>query len=959
MDIFELSNGLLGSPEENDNDDVLAHYGTKRHSGRYPWGSGENPFQRSGDFLSRVEEYEKQGMTDKQIAEKLEMEIKELRVYKAVAKNERTADLITQCKNLAEKGYSKVEIGRRIGIPDTTVGLYLKRNEDARRTAAQATADVLKKVVDERGIPIDIGKATELSLNCSRNMLDEAAIVCQAEGYPVYKRRVNQPTNPGQSTTIRVVCPPGFEQRDIYNTEIGTIEDYSTHDGGATYVKLKPPVAMDASRIAVRYTEDGGSDKDGVVEIRRGVEDLSLGQSHYAQIRALVEEPGNPNKAYIKGMALYSDDVPEGYDILINTNKKRGTSLMPDANGKGVLKPAEKDPENPFGALIKTGEKKEYTDPETGEVIRITAGGQYEYIDSKTGKMKLSPINKTREEGDWNEWSDTLPSQFLAKQKIEFINTQLDLSIADRKAELDEIMSLENPALRKKYLMDFAGDCDTNAATLSAAALPRQKYQVILPLNNIKDTEVYAPNFKDGEKVALVRFPHENTGQIPILTVNNKNKEGRDILGTNPLDAIGINSKVAERLSGADFDGDTVLVLPTGTNRKTMVTNREPLRGLADFDTKLAYPGIPDPNSPTGYSNKLMKKGGQTQKQMGMVSNLIMDMTLKGAGEEDLALATKHSMVVIDAAKHKLNYEASERDNNINALKKKWKGHIDPETGKYTEGASTLLTLAGSEYRVPLRQGSGIIDKETGEITYRTAPDSQRFYTNKKGKVIERTTTVDRMSVTKDPYSLSSGTDVEEAYAGYASNLKSMANYARKTAVNTPTMVYSKESAEKYAPEVASLNVKLINANKNKPRERQAQLIADVNIREKMAVYKEDHPEYGKTELNKYKRKVSQQEMSKAREQVGAKSQHIDITPKEWEAIQSGAIHESKQKEIFLKADQDQLRKYAMPKEERGISQAKINKIEAMKNSGYSNVEIAEATGLSRTTVINYLNPNK
>ena len=955
MDIYNLSNGLLGSPEETE-DNVLKHYGTKRHSGRYPWGSGENPFQRSGDFLSRVEEYEKQGMTDKEIADTLEMEIKELRVYKAVAKNERTADLISHCKNLKEKGYSNVEIGNKLGIPDTTVGNYLRKNEELRRTAAQATADVLKKHVDEKGIPIDIGKATELSLGCSRNMLDEAAIVCQAEGYPVYNRRVNQPTNPGQSTVIRVVCPPGTERRDIYNTEIGSIDDYHSNDGGVTYNKTQPPTSLDSKRIAVRYTEDGGSDKDGVIEIRRGVEDLSLGNSHYAQVRVLVDD-----KAYIKGMALYSDDVPEGYDILINSNKKKGTPLVPDnKDAKAVLKWAESDPENPFGALIKTGDKVEHIDPETGEVVKITAGGQYEYKDSKTGKMKLSPLNKTREEGDWNEWSDTLPSQFLAKQKIEFIETQLNLSIADKKEELDEIMKLENPALRKKYLMDFAGDCDTNAATLSAAALPRQKYQVILPLNDIKDTEVYAPNYRDGEKVALVRFPHENTGQIPILTVNNKNAEGKRVLGPNALDAIGINHNVAERLSGADFDGDTVLVLPTGNNKKTMVTNREPFESLKGFDTKLAYPGIPDPdpNSKTGYLNKVMKKGQQQQKEMGMVSNLIMDMTLKGASEEELAAATKHSMVIIDSAKHKLNYEASKRDNNIDALTKRWKEHIDPETGKVTKGASTLITLAGSEARVPLRKGSGIIDKETGEITYRTAPDSERFYTDKKGKTVERFTKVDRMSVTKDPYSLSSGTVVENAYAAYASELKSMANTARKTAVNTPTMKFDKAAAEKYAPEVASLNSKLTDANKNKPRERQAQLIADKRIQAKMDVYKDDHPEYGKTELNKYRRKVSQQEMKKAREEVGAKSQHIDITPNEWKAIQAGAIHESKQKDIFLKADQDQLRSYAMPKEEKGISKAKQNKIEAMKNSGYTNSEIAEAVGVSRTTVINYLNPD-
>lgn len=937
MDIYTMSNGLLGSFEEveEDTDDVLEHYGTPRHSGRYPWGSGENPFQRSGDFLARVEEYEKEGLTDTQISEIIGLSTKELRAFKSVAKNERTAELITHCKNLKDKGYSNVEIGKKLGIPDTTVGNYLRRQENAKRTAAQATADVLKKRVDEKGIPIDIGKATELSLGCSRNMLDEAALICEAEGYPVLKRRVNQPTNPGQSTTIRVVCPPGTTQKDIYNVEIGTVEDYYSHDGGATYNKLQPPSSLDSKRIAVRYTEDGGSDKDGVIEIRRGVADLSLGESHYAQIRTLVDD-----KAYIKGMAVYSDDIPEGYDILINTNKKRGTPLLPDENGKGVLKPAEKNAVNPFGALIK-------------------ANGQYEYIDPETGEKKLSPINKTREEGDWNEWSDTLPSQFLAKQKPEFIQTQLNLSIANRKAEFDEIMSLENPALRKKYLMDFAGDCDTNAATLSAAALPRQKYQVILPLTNIKDNEVYAPNYIDGEKVALVRFPHENTGQIPILTVNNKNAEGRKVLGTNPADAIGINSKVAERLSGADFDGDTVLVLPTGKNRATSVTNREPLPGLKDFDTKMAYPGIPDENSPTGYANKIMKKGADQQKQMGMVSNLIMDMTLKGASDEELACATKHSMVVIDSAKHHLDYEASKRDNNIDALTKRWKGHIDPETGRYSVGASTLLTLAGSEARVPLRQGSGVIDKETGEITYRTAPDSERFYTDKKGKTVERFTKVDRMSITKDPFSLSSGTVQEEAYASYAAELKSMANQSRKIAVNTPTMTYNKEAAKQYAPEVASLNAKLLEVNKNKPKERQAALIADARIKEKMHFYKDDHPDYGKTELNKQRKKIANQEMAKAREEVGAKSIKIDITPKEWEAIQSGAIHERKQKDIFQKCDQKQLREYAMPKEKKGLTEAKINRIEAMKASGYTNAEIAEAVGVSRSTVIDYVNPNK
>lgn len=34
---------LIGQEET----DELEHYGTPRHSGRYPWGSGENPYQRN------------------------------------------------------------------------------------------------------------------------------------------------------------------------------------------------------------------------------------------------------------------------------------------------------------------------------------------------------------------------------------------------------------------------------------------------------------------------------------------------------------------------------------------------------------------------------------------------------------------------------------------------------------------------------------------------------------------------------------------------------------------------------------------------------------------------------------------------------------------------------------------------------------------------------------------------
>lgn len=57
----------------------------------------------------------------------------------------------------------------------------------------------------------------------------------------------------------------------------------------------------------------------------------------------------------------------------------------------------------------------------------------------------------------------------------------------------------------------------------------------------------------------MVRYPHGGTFEIPIIKDNNKQAEGKKVIGNTAKDAIGINSHVAERLSGADFDGDTVI----------------------------------------------------------------------------------------------------------------------------------------------------------------------------------------------------------------------------------------------------------------------------------------------------------------------------------------------------------------------------------------------------------------
>lgn len=891
-------------------EEILMHYGMPRRSGRYPWGSGDNPYQHSGDFLSRIDELKSQGLRKTEIAKHLGLTTTQLRTQMSLAKDERRSLQVATAKGLREKGYSLNEIAEKMGFAnDSSVRSLLNENSEARMNQAKTTADFLKKMIDEKGM-IDVGTGVERELGISREKLNQALYILEMEGYPVYGGGVPQVTNPGKQTNIKVICPPGTEHREIYDFDnVHSVKDYDQilgEDGQKIRPAFQYPESMDSSRLKINYAEDGGIQKDGVIEIRRGVDDLSLGDSHYAQVRIMVD-----GTHYLKGMAVYSDDLPDGVDVLFNTNKKTGTPMT------DVLKKIKDDPDNPFGSLIKEH------------------GGQSYYID-KDGNEKLSLINKRAEEGDWGEWSDHLPSQFLSKQSMTLINKQLGLATADKVAEYDEICALTNPTVKKTLLKSFADDCDSAAVHLQAAALPRQKYQVILPLTTIKDTEVYAPNYKNGEQVALIRYPHGGTFEIPVLTVNNKQPEGKKVLGNTPKDAIGINSKVAERLSGADFDGDTVMVIPTGG--KIKITSTHPLKGLEGFDPKEKY----GPDSTT-QSYKRMGKT-QTQTEMGRISNLITDMTLKGATEDELARAVRHSMVVIDAEKHNLDYRRSESENGIPALRKKYQGRIK-EDGRYTESASTLISRAKSEVSVPKRKGSPIIN-EDGSLSYKTA-DDLTYVDKKTGKTKTRTQKSTQMAEAKDARTLSSGTPQEEAYASYANKMKSLANQARKEMVSTGKIPYSASAKAAYQNEVDSLNAKLNVALKNAPRERQAQVIANATVTAK----KQANPDMTNAEI----KKANQQALTAARKQVGAERKPVVITDREWEAIQAGAISESKLTQILNNADIDSLRQRATPRATTTLSTAKQNKIASMSASGYSTSEIAEALGISTSTVSKYL----
>lgn len=912
--------------------DELLHYGMPRRSGRYPWGSGKDPYQHSGDFLSRVEELTKKGMSEKDIADSMGLTTSQLRIQKSLAKDERRTIEVDTAKGLREKGYSLNEIAKMMGYKnDSSVRSLLNEQSESRMKEAMNTAKFLKKQVDEKGM-IDVGVGVERELGISKEKLKTALYILEMEGYNTFGGGVPQVNNPGKQTNIKVLCPPdtpfktitdknGNEKKvssAIYDYEkVHSITEYTSHDSGKTFETFKYPSSMDSKRLAIRYAEDGGIQKDGLVEIRRGVADLDLGGSHYAQVRIMVD-----GTHYIKGMAVYSDDLPPGVDVMFNTNKTKDKSKLE------VLKPIKSDPDNPFGSLIKAGGQSYYTD--------------------KNGERKLSLINKRAEEGDWGDWADKLPAQFLSKQSKQLAQRQLQLAAADKKAEFDEIMSLTNPTVKKALLKSFSDDCDSAAVHLHAAALPRQKYQVILPVPTLRDNEIYAPNYNDGEKVALIRYPHGGIFEIPILTVNNKHKDSIKMIGPNAKDAVCINSSVAERLSGADFDGDTVQVIPT--NSKVKINTKPPLKALEGFDPKMEYPERP--------GMKYMKTGKKdnTQNEMGKISNLITDMTLLGASDDELARAVRHSMVVIDAAKHKLDYKKSEADNNIKALKKKYQGHIDPETGRYSEGTGTIVSRAKGQQSVLKRQGSPIIDPETGKQSWKVADNvtyEKKMINKRTGKeytkTITKTQKSTKMMETDDAYTLVSDSrnPIELVYADYANQMKALANQARKEMVTTPDIPYNPEAKARYQKEAASLQAKVNVALKNAPRERQAQTMANAILQAKI----KDNPDMTKKE----KKKAGQQALDKMRMKVGAKKEPVKITEKEWEAIQAGAISPSKLKTIINNADLDTLRQMAMPRSTKQLSQSKINHIATLKASGYTNAQIAQKLGVSTSTVSKYL----
>jgi DNA-binding CsgD family transcriptional regulator len=971
--------------------DGLKHYGTPRHSGRYPWGSGEDP-QRNRSFLQEVADLRKKGISDTDIARGMGMTSTQFRARNSIANAEQRKSDYTQAMRMKDKGMSNVAIGKVMGKNESSIRSLLDEGLKERAEATNGIANMLKDSVDKKGY-IDVGTGVERYMEVSRTKLKTAIEQLKGEGYLVTYVPVEQ-LGTGKKTSVMVLSKPSNEAIDVVRLKnknytddqiakelgmkesdvtsllkqsyhevytnkdnIKMITDHS-EDGGRSFLGLEPVNSISSKRVQIRYDEDGGSDRDGVIELRRGVDDLSLGKAKYAQVRIGVDDTH-----YMKGMAMYNDNMPKGIDVIYNTNKKRGTP--PTEVFKGMKKDIDGNiiTDNPFGASVKQQHyitEKGKNTPGSDEMLNMKRSG-VSYADiAKKMKVsedlvkdciKIKAVNIINEEGEWRDkWSKSLSSQMLSKQTTALAKKQLGLAYDIKKEEFDEIMALNNPAVKKKLLESFSDDCDSAAVHLKAAALPRSGWHALLPFPDMKENEVFAPNFRDGEKIVLIRYPHGGIFEIPELTVNNKHAGAKAVM-EGAKDAIGIHPKVAVKLSGADFDGDAVLAIP---NNNRDIKHRDTLKSLKEFDPKINYKPYDGMRTIDGgiwneKERKVIFEEGQKpisrtkQMKMGDVSNLITDMTIRGANWDEIAAAVRHSMVVIDSEKHHLDYKQSYIDNGIASLKKKYQG-------SEKKGASTLISKASSEARPGVRKET--IDPKTGKKIYEyTGETYTKIIKKADGTIMEvqlpRTTKSTKMAEVDDAFTLSSGTPMESVYASHANRLKSLANQARKEYINTPPLHYSPEAKKKYSQEVNSLMADLNIALKNAPLERQAQIFANTTV----SIQRQANPNMDAADIKKLKG----QALAEARTRMNSKKQRIDITDKKWEAIQAGAISNNTLMKILNNTDIDRIKQLATPRTTITITPAKKVKAETMLASGYTQAQVADAIGVSVATLAKVL----
>lgn len=495
---------------------ILEHYGTKRHSGRYPWGSGDNPYQHSGDFLSRVEVLKKKGLSEKDILESIndslpkeyQMSLSEFRVAKRTAIHERKTSEYEQIHKLKDEDHlGWTEIANQLGMSESSVRSKYAGNADKKAQRAKNIAETLKKEVDKKGM-IDVSEGANFALGVTDTELQDAAYTLEAEyGYKRYGVGIKQPTNNRQQTNIMVLAKPEFDQKYAYNhqEQIDSLGDYHTDDGGETFTKLQRPSSLDSSRVAIRYGDEGGLDKDGVMEIRRGVPDLDLGKSHYAQVRILVD-----GDHYLKGMAVYSDDLPDGVDVKLDYKRSEQENGIPELKQKWQIRVDEEGAIHYGGASTLLSRRKQTVrvperrgsvrvDKETGEYIYKESGRTF--TDPKTGKERkaedtVSLISETKD-------ARTLSSGTIQENLYADFSNKLKAMANQARKEAVNMKGLEySPSAAKTYAPEVASLKEKYNNMI--ANKPKERKAMLIANANIKakiQEQGLDPNISEDKKV--------------------------------------------------------------------------------------------------------------------------------------------------------------------------------------------------------------------------------------------------------------------------------------------------------------------------------------------------------------------------------------------------------------------------------------------------------------------------
>lgn len=882
--------------------DELLHYGVARKSGRYPYGSGEDPDQGGHSFLRQYESLRAKGLGQVELANKLGMNTRQLRDNITWARAEEKQANTVIAQKMKSQGMTDTAIGNKLGVSANTIKNYLSEKtpvERSRSKQLENISDAIKSGVDNTGY-LDVGVGVERQLGISRTKFNTVINKMVEDGeyhiHQVYEKRLSDPTGTKYTTLKVLTKDPSVESTSKNKDKIRSLDTWSD-DSAMNVKKLEIPQMISLDRVKVRYKEDGGADMDGLIELRPGVKDLDLGTSKYAQVRI-----GAGDNLYMKGMAAYSTDkFPDGVDIIFNTNKGRGTPV------DKVLKPIK---------------------------MALDQSDDPRFIFGSSIRRQKGALNIVSEEGEWDTWSSKLSSQFLSKQPLTLIKERLDATYSGLKKELDDILAMTNPVVKAHFLNSesagFIGSLDKKASHLKAQGLPNTKSHVIMPFPDMKPSEIYATRYNDGDRVVLVRHPHGGIFEIPELVVNNKHPRAKKMLGGAP-DAVGIHPSVAEKLSGADFDGDSVLVIPNNKGQIKTARSLKELTGWAD-EMHVLYKRDYETISPR------MK-----QRQMGVVSNLITDMTIKGASDSEKARAIRHSMVVIDAEKHKLDYKQSEKDNTIRALIKKYQTHTDPDTGKTSRGASTLISR--SKRKIDLSQhetANQLVKDKVDKDGNVLKPGLTTSEVAKKLEISEARVKEYLQGAKFDPSMYASEYAQDRLYLGFINNVQKIKNEALKFEKTIETPVYSKQASKVYSNEIQTLNLKLNTALLNAPRARQAQILTNTLF------YSEfnKNRDLDKDEIKKLK------SISRAKADVLTQSSKtaIKVTDIEWEAIQAGAVSPSRLRDILKHADLDIIRKHATPREKM-LDSGKVSRAKTLLSNGYTFAQVAQTMGVSTSTL--------